>query len=199
LLQNKIVKDVAIKTIITGGKSSNGLKIDGEPTVLITLADLKAVSPENKLYEEGARVISVEFQRFSPMVKTTNYIFALQNQEKKELAEANEIIYHNRGLLLEGSTSNVFIVKDKKIITPAINILVGVTRNFVIKVLEKSEIEIEEREVKFEELLNADEVFLTGSFKNILPIIQVDDIIIGDRAVGRITKQLMKMFEENLK
>jgi len=193
LVKNKFNKDVAIKTVITGGESSNGLKIDGSPTVLITLNSLVTVSPLAELYEKGAKVMTMEFQRSMPKIKTTNYIFALQQQQAREEAKAIEIVYHHKGFVLEGATSNIFIVKDNKIITPSEDILMGTTRNFVIEILKKENIIVNIRKIKLEEILNADEIFITGTFKNVLPIVQVDDIIIGDGHVGAITKNIMKM------
>jgi len=193
LNKNKSKADVAIKTIITGGESSNGLNMDGAPTVLITVNDLSAVSLSANSYKNGAKVVSAEFQRAMPEIKTTNYIFAVQQQEFKNSAQANEIIYRKKGFLLEGATSSIFIVKNGQIATPSVNILSGTMRNFVIKTLAKENITVEVRRVKFQEALNADEIFLTGTFKNILPIVQVDDIIIGDGRVGKMTDKVMEI------
>jgi len=195
LVKNNCNRDVAIKTVVTGGKSSNGFDMDGKPTVLITLNSLANVTPNKQLYKAGAKTISVEFQRQLPTVKTTNYITALQHQRTKNKNRALDILYYNKGIVLEGSTSNVFIIKEDKIITPAKNILLGVTRNFVIKLFKESNIIVEERKIKLEELLQVDEVFLTGTFKDILPITQVDDIIIGGGNVGERTKQGMELLK----
>lgn len=195
LSQNKVKDESAIKTILTGGKSSNGLRMDGEPTLLITVNDLKKVIPKKELYKKGTKIILVEFQRYLPKVKTLNYIFAIKNQQKKEKSEAIEIIYHNEGYLLEGSTSNIFIVKNDKIITPDKNILLGTTRNLLIQLLRKKNQKIEVRDVKLKEIFEADEVFLTGTFKNILPIVQIDNKMIGDGRVGDVTTKIMKLIE----
>jgi len=196
LEKNNFINDVAIKTIVTGGVSSNGLKIDKEPTILITINNLEGVSPSEDDYSKGVGVISAEFQRFMPETKTTNYIFALQHQVQKEKFKANEIIYKNKGKVLEGATSNIFIIKDGKILTPSKNILMGTTRNFLINILKKEGFEVEGRIIKFEELLRADEIFLTGTFKNILPVIKVDDIIIGSGKVGEITNNIINLFSD---
>ncbi len=195
LLRNKIKNEIAIKTILTGGKSSNGLRMDGEPTLLITINDLNKVTPKKELYKKGAKIILVEFQRYLPEAKTLNYIVAIQNQRKKEKSGATEIVYYNKGYLLEGSTSNIFIVKNDKIITPDKNILLGTTRNLLIQLLRKKNRKIEARDVKLKEIFEADEVFLTGTFKNILPIVRMDDKIIGDGKVGEVTAKIMKLIE----
>jgi len=199
LAKNSCDRDVAIKTVVTGGKSSNGFDMDGEPTVLITLNSLANVTPNKQLYKTGAKIISVEFQRQLPTVKTTNYITALQHQKVKKKNEALDILYYNKEIVLEGSTSNIFIVKGDEIITPVKNILLGVTRNFVIKLLKEHNIIVEEREIKLRELLEADEIFSTGTFKDILPIVKVDNIAIGDGAVGRKTEQGIKLLKSAMR
>lgn len=188
--------DVAIKTIVTGGHSSNGLKIDGTPTILITMNDLDIVSPSKDDYKDGIGIVSAEFQRAMPITKTTNYIFALQQQELKVNAGANEVVYKKDGVLLEGATSNIFIINKGMIITPSKGILMGTMRNFVIDLLGGNGIKVEEREVKFEELLQADEAFLTGTFKDILPVVRVDDIIIDSGVVGKVTQDIMEAFRQ---
>jgi branched-subunit amino acid aminotransferase/4-amino-4-deoxychorismate lyase len=77
--------------------------------------------------------------------------------------------------------------------------LLGVTRNFVIKLLKEHNIIVEEREIKLRELLEADEIFSTGTFKDILPIVKVDNIAIGDGAVGRKTEQGIKLLKSAMR
>ncbi len=186
-------EEVVIRTTVTGGVSFNGLKMDGEPTVLITINDLSLVTPEKKLYKTGAKVITVDFQRIMPEAKTTNYLTAILHQKDKEKAEAIEIVYYHNNLLLEGATSNIFIVKDGQFSTPGKNVLSGTMRNLLIKLLSENGEMVEKREVGLKELFEADEVFLTGTFKGVLPIVQVDDKMIGDGQVGEKTKLAMEL------
>ncbi len=185
--------DVTIRTTVTGGVSSNGLKMDGKPTVLITINDLSLVTPDKELYKTGAKIITIDFQRIMPEAKTTNYLTAILHQKDKEESGATEIVYHHNDLLLEGATSNIFIVKNGEFITPDKNVLSGTTRNLVIKLLSEAGEVTGKRNVKMEELFEADEVFLTGTFKGVLPIVQVDDKMIGDGQVGEKTKLAMEL------
>ncbi len=193
LWKNQIEKDVAIKVVLTGGVSSNGLKMDGTPTFLITLKDLSAVTPAEELYQTGAKIVLVEFQRYLPEIKTLNYIVAIQNQKRKERENASEIVYHQAGFLLEGATSNIFIVKNNRVITPKKDILPGTVRNFVIELLRENGTIVEVRKVKLSELFEADEVFLTGTFKNILPVTGIEDKEVGNGKVGELTKVAMEL------
>jgi branched-subunit amino acid aminotransferase/4-amino-4-deoxychorismate lyase len=197
--KSELTEDVAVKTVVTGGKSSNGLAVDGEPTVLITINDLANVTPDRKVYETGAGVVLVEFQRHLPRVKTINYIAALQHQKEKEDAKATDMVYYSKGMILEGSTSNIFIVKNGEVITPLKNILFGTTRNCLVKLFKNQGVVVREGEVSREKLLSADEVFLTGTFKDVLPVVKVDDTIINSGNIGEKTKQGMELLKSAMK
>ena len=191
-------KDVVIRTTVTGGISSNGLKMDGQPTVIIIIGNLSAVTPKPEEYRQGGKIILVDFQRILPQAKTTNYLTAILHQKEKERAGATEIVYHHRKQLLEGATSNIFIVKNKRVITPEKNILSGTMRNLLIQLLRQNNIPVEIRDVQLEELSEADEAFITGTFKQVLPIVQFDDKIINEGQVGEIAKQAMKLMKKAL-
>ncbi len=199
LWKNQIEKDVAIKVVLTGGVSSNGLKMDGVPTFLITLKDLSAVTPAEELYQTGVGIILTEFQRHLPEIKTLNYITAIQNQKRKETENALEIVYYWEGFLLEGATGNIFIVKNNRVITPKEDILPGTVRNFVIELLRENGTTVEMRKVKLSELFEADEVFLTGTFKNILPVTEIEGKKVAGGRVGEKTKEIMKLFKNESK
>jgi branched-chain amino acid aminotransferase len=196
LLKKNNFEDVSIKTVLTGGFSENGITMNGNPTILIVIDDISIFTPAKELFKKGAKVITLEFKRFLPKAKTLNYIAAIKEQEKKNEADAQEIIYINNETVLEGATSNIFIVKDNKIITADDNILMGTTRNFVIDLAKKNNFEIEERSVATEELFSADESFITGTYKWVLPITSVDGKKIGSGSVGMVTKKMMKLVSD---
>lgn len=130
-----------------------------------------------------------------PEYKTSNYIRAtnLQNWRKEE--KAIEVLFVYDGEILECATSNIFIIKNKTLITPNENILKGITRKVVLE-LADGKYKIEERPVGEDELKTSDEIFITSSFKDIVPIVKVDDFEVGNGKVGEITKDLMARFKE---
>lgn len=195
LLEKNNLKDVSVRTVLTGGITDNGIAMTNGPTILITVDDINIFVPAKELFENGARAMTLEFKRFLPKAKTLNYIAAIKEQKRKEEMNAQEIIYVNNGTVLEGSTSNIFIVKDGKLITADENILMGTTRNFVIKLAKEDGLEIEERIVNFDELLSADEVFITGTYKWVLPVINVDGKEIALGKVGDVTKRVMALVD----
>ncbi|TSC71207.1 MAG: aminotransferase class IV [Parcubacteria group bacterium Gr01-1014_49] len=186
-----------LRMVLTGGAAEKGIgHIPGRETLFIT-AEASTPLPA-ALYERGGRLIRHEHQRFMPEIKTTNYLTAVMLQKKRIEAEAVEILYTSRDRVLECATSNVFIVKDGTVITPDADILKGVTRKVVLE-LALGTYPVEERAVSIDELLDADEVFITGSFKDIMPIVSVDGNTIGAGVPGPITHDLMKRFAEYTK
>jgi branched-chain amino acid aminotransferase len=100
------------------------------------------------------------------------------------------VIYHHNGFISESSRSNIFVIKNGKIATPDQNILHGITRKRVLEL----DPTIEIRPISFEELLDADELFMTATTKKILPVTMIDDKKIGLGIPGSRTIQLMSAF-----
>lgn len=181
-----------IRTILTGGISADAFSI-GQPTVYILIEKFQDYSRE--IYTRGAGLITLEHARHCPQAKITNYMEAIRNQDAKKKKKALEILFIKNGKVLEASTSNVFMVKDGKIITTKEGILLGITRKLVIK-LAKKKFAVEEKEIKFSELNQADEVFLTATNKFIVPIVKIDKRKVGNGQPGEVTKILMQELDE---
>lgn len=198
-LNNFLNKDATIRTVLTGGVSPSAFLIQ-KPTCYILIERFAALPKE--IFKKGAKVITIEYERYLPEAKITNYLEPIRHQAVKEKNGALEIIYVKNGKALEASTSNLFIIKNKsknkKIITPKNNILKGITRGLVIN-LASEKFHVEERELLEKELRNADEVFLTATNKDIVPVVNIDGKKIGNGKPGEITKNLIAMFDEFLK
>ena len=106
---------------------------------------------------------------------------------------AVEAIYTVNGRVVEGTRSNIFIFKGGRWITPAGDLLRGITRAEVIKLLNG---DLDQRPVSIDEFHAADEVILTSSTKEILPIVRVDDVTIGGGFPGENTRRLMARWRE---
>ncbi|MDH4330350.1 MAG: aminotransferase class IV [Candidatus Moranbacteria bacterium] len=191
-------ENCAARTILTGGVSEDTFNVGENPTFLILLKDLEKMSPPKEIYE-GVKVVTIEHKRSVFRAKNSNYISAIQNQTKKREAGAIEIVYVYNNKALEASTSNFFIIQKGKLITPLEDVFWGTTRNLVIELAEKNGIEVEEREVSVDEMFNADEMFLTATYKNIIPVIKVNDREIGNGKIGEVTKKLMGILEDFMK
>jgi branched-chain amino acid aminotransferase len=196
LIKKNPYKKAAIRTVLTAGISENGMTPLQKPTFYILIQDIEQLLPKEKLYTTGAKIITHEFVRDNYTSKTTNYIEAVRLQKEKKRKDAIEILYHNKNKISECSTSNIFMVKKGKLYTPNENILYGITRKLVIKLAQKNNISIEEKSITPRQLLSADEVFLTGSAKHILPITKIDNNKIGLGVPGPTTKQITDIYFE---
>lgn len=194
LLKLNGFKKSYVRTILTGGISKDAFTPCGKETFFILMERFCPLP--SSVFSKGANIITLEYQRDFPRAKTTAYIIALKKQKLKEKKKSLEIVYLKRGRVLEASTSNIFIVKNKVLVTPKDDILLGTTRNLIVKLARQDKLKILERKITLKELFSADEVFLTATNKDIVPVVKVDGKKIGDGKVGKITKELMKIFQK---
>ncbi|KKW19921.1 MAG: Aminotransferase class IV [Parcubacteria group bacterium GW2011_GWA2_51_10] len=187
-------KEAVIRIILTGGNALDGIEYNYDtPTFYILVEEFKPFP--STLYTDGCPLTVFEQQRQFPESKTTNYIQAVLLQEAREKAGAIEILYVSNGKVLEAATSNFFIVKNGVLITAKSGILEGVTRKVTIEVA-RPHFSVEIRDVSVDEMYDADEAFITSSFKEIVPIVRVGEKTIGSGKVGDVTKRLMKLFRD---
>ncbi len=184
-LQNE--GECAIRFILTGGYSENSISSPA-PNLLIMSEDLHHSSVAE--YQNGIKVISYDYVRDLPTIKSIDYKHFMILQEDIKAAQAVDVLFHKNGIISELSRSNVFIIKNNVLITPKENILEGITRRTVLE-LAKEHFEIEIRDVTFQEVIDADEVFTTSTTKRVLPIRRIDDYVISDGKIGIKTKILL--------
>jgi branched-chain amino acid aminotransferase len=154
---------------------------------------------------EGIKVLTSSWLRIDnrsmPMraKATANYAnSALARVEAIRAGYDEAIMLNAEGKVVEGTAENIFIVKDKKVITPPINTgpLDGITRSSILTICEENDIEFEIRDIIRDELFVADEAFLSGTAAQIKPITDVDSRVINDGKVGRMTKKLQGYYEK---
>lgn len=195
LLKKNKLSDAALKIVLTGGNSSGGFHYNYDvPTLIIffeKLHDFRTV------YKEGVKLVTSEYLRPFAGIKSTSYLGAINRSHALEKENAFEVLYLNDSKVLESQTGNFFMFIGDKLVTPKKDILFGVTRNFILKIVEKL-FKVEERAILFSELKNATECLITGSCKEIVPVTQIDNIKIGNGKVGENTKQLIKLYQEHI-
>jgi len=182
-----------IRVVVSGGIATNNINPDGEPTLAVLVENVPA--PPEICYTHGAKVVTVKMGRLYPTSKTTNYIPAIIAQKQALKLGGVEAVYVSNNFVQEGTTSNIFAFYGNTLATPDGDILQGRTRAELIAVA-KNQFDLQLRPISYENLLEADEVFLTSATKRVLPIVDVDGKSIGDGKVGKNTKALMKMFDE---
>ena len=185
-------KEGLIRIILTGGTAIDGIIHDPETPTLYALVE-EFVPIDTKYLTDGCTITTYEHQRQFPELKTINYIQAVLLQKTKREKNVLEVLYISNGHVLECTGSNFFIVEDGTIITPKEGILGGITRKVTLG-LARPHFLIEERAVSVDEMYAADEAFITGSFKEVVPVVRVGDRTIGSGKPGPVTKQIMELF-----
>lgn len=184
---------LGVKMILTGGYSEDGYTPSPKSNVVVMGKPF-----EFKPADVGMKLMSMEYRREIPEIKTLNYMVPIRALQAMKLVGADDVLYHKDGRISESSRSNIFIVKNEKISTPLDGALFGVTRKHVLN-LAKNHFEIEERNITTQEFWKADEVFTTGSTKRIIAITQTDNQVFSAGRVGLITKKLQDLFLEEEK
>lgn len=190
--KNKLV-DGGVRLVLTGGDSEDCFTPAVHANFFVLTDDLPVYDP--KVWTEGVKLMSHEYLRVFPEIKSNNYITAVQLQGERQKVDAFDILYKYRGNMLECTRSNFFGIKGNTLITASENVLAGRTRNLILE-LAKYNFEIEQRYIAESELSELDEAFVSGTTKKVMPVVLIDELQIGDGLVGPKTKKLMQLFED---
>jgi branched-chain amino acid aminotransferase len=207
-LKKNNLKNAYIRLIVTRGKGDLGLdpRKCPKPTVIIITEPMIQIY-EAKTKEKGMTAAICWVKRDSVdatthEVKSLNYMNSILAKIEANTAGVDEAIYlDKRGFVCEGSSDNIFMVKEGKVVTPPVSTgaLAGITRNRVMKLAEDLGYTVVERNITPNELFNADEVFLTGTAAEVVPVREINKRIIGSGKRGPVTKRLMEEFEKIIK
>lgn len=203
LLVANQLRDAYVRITVSRGKGPMGIRGDfGDPTVLIFVKELSL--PPDEEYQQGRDVCILQTVRNSPetgiRVKSLNYLNSLAGAwELADRRFAEGIMLNEKGMVAEGTVSNVFFAKGGTLFTPSLatGILPGVTRAYVIKLSKKLGIPVEEAEFGVGRLADFDEGFLTNSLMGILPIRSIQSHSYPV-VPGPITRKLMDVYKGEL-
>jgi branched-chain amino acid aminotransferase len=183
-----------VRILVTGGTSPDFITPQGRPRIAIMVAPLSQYPAA--WYTEGAKIITVAHTRSIPGAKTIDYIRAIMVLTEARQKGAIEAVYVGAdGRVREGTTSNIFALCGNRLVTPGTDILNGITRQKVLSLAEGL-YPVEVRDLQRSELVHADEVFITSSNRLIVPIVRVDDEVIGVGRPGEGTRAIMQAFAE---
>lgn len=190
--------DWYVRVLITRGSGPLTYDPSTATTPLRVIIVVPVSVPPAEHYRKGIAVCLLEASRptddaRASGAKASNYLanlLALHEVKQKGAQEA--LMLGRSGQILEGASSNIFIVKDGKVRTPEPQpgILVGITRATVLRAAADAGIEVEETEVRPEHLYGADEAFITSSIREVMPVVLADGRSIGAGVPGPITLQL---------
>jgi D-alanine transaminase/branched-chain amino acid aminotransferase len=178
LVEKNNTADTGVRITLTGGCSPDGYQLS-RPNLIISLRAF--ASPTEDQFQKGIKLATYQHQRQLPHVKTIDYLMAIWLQPFVKKFNADDVLYHQNGIVSECPRSNFFIVThDNKIVTPSKNILKGVMRSKTIEVA-KASFEIEERKLSIDEIKTAREAFVSSTTKTIIPVRQVDRHILPEK------------------
>ena len=205
-LRKNNMQDAYIRLIVTRGVGDLGLdpRKCRKPTIIVIADHITLYSSEAK--EKGIKAMIVWIRRnpvdtASHEIKSLNYLNSVLGKIEANIAGFDEAICLDKnGYVSEGIGENLFIVKNEKLITPpsSTGLLVGITREVIMKLAEKLGYAVVERNITPTDLFSADEAFFTGTAAEITPIAEVNRRVIGDGRPGLLTRRLMDAFEKLL-
>ena len=198
-LRRNQLHDAYIRLVVTRGV---GLDPDKCPVPTIFIITDKIVLYPPNFYEDGLEITTVSVRRnyaeaTNPRIKSLNYLNNILAKIEGKQAGVEEVLMLNaEGYVVECSGDNIFFVKDNVIVTPPIHlgILEGVTRNTVIDLARELGITVEDKVFTRHDLYIADECFLTGTAAEVIPVVKIDQRIVGNGSPGVVTQKLIKEF-----
>jgi branched-chain amino acid aminotransferase len=192
IIERNSYKHASVRLLVTGGVSEDGIYPSGKATLVVLITELG--ERDIQLFERGVKLITTRLQRNIPEAKTSSYATAIHALKEAARRGASDALYMNaQNQVLEGTRSNFFVFLGNTLVTPRTGVLMGVTRNVVLALAE-GHFKIEERPISLSELSYVDEAFVTSSSREITPVIQIDDQVIGNGEVGHRTYELEQLF-----
>lgn len=198
------LEDAYIRLVVSRGTGDLGLdprKCKEASIVIIT--DRIQLYPE-RLYKEGLKLITVPTPRnipeaLNPQIKSLNYLNNIMAKiEAINSGYEEALMFTASGYVAECTGDNIFIIKGDSLVTPPIylGILRGITRAAVIGLGRKLSLKVSEDVLTRHNLFTADECFLTGTAAEIVPVVTIEERVVGEGRPGKITLELMKEFRE---
>jgi branched-chain amino acid aminotransferase len=202
-LKKNQLKNGYVRIVVSRGTGRMGVDPRNcpKPTIVVM------AEPREPLFGEKTKGISAVISSLrrtpswslDPRIKTLNYLNnILAKIEAIEAGVEEAIMLNEQGYVAETSTENVFVVKNGIVSTPhpSLGVLKGITRDVVIRIVKELGYLLEERSITVHELYNADEVLVTGTAAEVVPIVKISGRVIGDGNVGPIFMKVMSRFRE---
>lgn len=200
--ENNLYDKGYIRLIVSRGVGDLGLDPNkcSKPSIIIIAASL-SLYPE-EFYQTGLKIITAPTRRnlseaVNPNIKSLNYLNNILAKIEATNSGAEEAVMLNQeGFVAECTGDNIFIIKNKKLITPSpsMGILNGITRNTVMELAESAGLVAEEKMLTRYDLYTAEECFLTGTGAELIPVIEIDKRMIGNGKPGKKTLEMIQLF-----
>lgn len=202
-LRANSLKNAYLRLTVSRGYGAIGLDPDlcSQPTFVIIAEDMKEYP--SSLYEKGIKVMVATTRRnlkeaLNPQIKSLNFLNnILAKIEAKEKAAYEAIMLNHQGLITEGTISNIFFLRDGILCTPSVDcgILDGITRGIVIDLATREGLRVREGAFTVDDLKGADEVFITNTTLEVMPVSMVDE---RDYRVGEVSRLLRRAYRKEV-
>jgi branched-chain amino acid aminotransferase len=182
-----------IRIVLTGGASPDCFLPAGRPRLLVMVTPLSP--PPEAWYREGVKIVTIPYSRYLPGAKSINYIPAIHAMQDARREGAIEALYVKAdGRVTECTTSNLFAVISGRLLTPETDLLPGITRQVLLELDLPQPSEI--ADLTLDVLYTADEVFITASNKEVVPVVRINERPVADGRPGSQTREVMKVFRD---
>ena len=203
-LSRSKLKNAIIRLTVTRGINEPSFQIDPEVSPTIVVHARPHYPLPRTVYRNGVQITLLTASAptlpgINQGLKTCNYLTNILVREISQRQGSMEGVIVDPVLgVTDGSTSNMFIVKDGLLKTPAVNnsVLEGITRKVVMEIAREHKVIVEKGVLSAEDVLTADEVFITNSGIDIVPVVRVDKTFIGNKKPGILTKFLQEEFSK---
>jgi branched-chain amino acid aminotransferase len=203
VLQKNELQDARVRLVVSAGEGAvtPDARSCKSPTVLAVAVGYSPYRPE--AYSRGFTAIISSIHRNSqsplPGMKTSDLLESLlAKREARNAGVDDTIMLNDKGLVAEASSSNIFIVARGALKTPPLGegLLPGITRQVIAELATGAGVEIRETDIRPEELLTADEAFISNSMIEIMPLTRIESRTIGAGDPGSVTRKLMSAYRE---
>jgi branched-chain amino acid aminotransferase len=191
-----------IRVLVTRGVGELTYDLKATPNPSVVIIVKPQIDPPAEAYDKGVRVVIVDIVRnhpatVNPMIKSNNLMNSALAMQQAVRSNAFEGVMRNyKGELTECTTSNLFVVKNNVALTPplAAGLLPGITREFLFDIGKDIGVDVAEQILGDDDLIGADEAFLTSTTRELVPIVTVNDRTIANGRPGPVTWKLLNAF-----
>jgi branched-chain amino acid aminotransferase len=195
-----------VRIVLTRGAGPLSLDPDTATHPLRAILVEPVLPPPREAYVKGIAVALIHTRRAvdgtaAAGAKVSNYLAnLLAVREAKARGAQEALIVDARGRVVEGASSNVFVVSGGRLVTPPeeAGILAGITRAHILSAARALSIPVDEREILPEDIARAEEVFITSSIRELLPVVRVDGTPVGGGAPGAVSRALHRRFRADV-
>ena len=193
-----------IRVLLTRGVGELTYNPSATPTPTLVIIVKPFVAPAESTFTDGIRLSLVSVRRnhpraLNPMIKSNNLMNNALAMQEALRAGAEEALMRNQdGELVECSQSNVFLVRRGEAVTPPLSagLLPGITREFILEMAAELGIPAKEARLTPDDLRSADEAFISGTTREVTPVVRIDDQVVGSGKPGPVTVKLLTEFRK---